>query len=67
VAHGQNRQDTKGRIRGELDFDVNRRAESEIQVVANKLNTLGDRPGDIEDLRREKLIPAQAAAPSSVQ
>jgi len=26
----QNRQDTKDRLRGELDFDVNRRSELEI-------------------------------------
>ena len=67
IMMSQNRQDTKDRIRGELDFDVNRRAESEIQGVANKLNTLGDRLGDIEDLLREKLGPAQPAVPSSVQ
>jgi CRP/FNR family transcriptional regulator, cyclic AMP receptor protein len=67
IMMSQNRQDTKDRIRGELDFDVNRRAESEIQGVANKLNTLGDRLGDIEDLLREKLGPAQIAAPSRVQ
>jgi CRP/FNR family cyclic AMP-dependent transcriptional regulator len=67
IMMSQNRQDTKDRIRGELDFDVNRRAESEIQGVANKLNTLGDRLGDIEDLLREKLGPAQPAIPSSVQ
>jgi CRP/FNR family transcriptional regulator, cyclic AMP receptor protein len=67
IMMSQNRQDTKDRIRGELDFDVNRRAESEIQGVANKLNTLGDRLGDIEDLLREKLGPAQSAIPSRVQ
>jgi CRP/FNR family transcriptional regulator, cyclic AMP receptor protein len=67
IMMSQNRQDTKDRIRGELDFDVNRRAESEIQGVANKLNTLGDRLGDIEGLLREKLGPAQSAVPSSVQ
>ena len=31
IMMSQNRQDTKDRLRGELDFDVNRRAESEIQ------------------------------------
>jgi CRP/FNR family cyclic AMP-dependent transcriptional regulator len=66
IMMSQNRQDTKDRIRGELDFDVNRRAESEIQGVANKLNTLGDRLGDIEDLLREKLGPAPSAIPSRV-
>jgi CRP/FNR family cyclic AMP-dependent transcriptional regulator len=66
IMMSQNRQDTKDRIRGELDFDVNRRAESEIQSVANKLNTLGDRLGDIEGLLREKLGPPHSAIPSSV-
>jgi len=29
IMMSQNRQDTKDRLRGELDFDVNRRAEAE--------------------------------------
>jgi CRP/FNR family cyclic AMP-dependent transcriptional regulator len=55
IMMSQNRQDTKDRLRGELDYDVNRRAESEIQGLANKLNLLGDKIGDVEDLIREKL------------
>ncbi len=55
IMMSQNRQDTKDRVRGELDYDVNRRAESEIQGLANKLNLLGDKLGDVEDLLREKL------------
>jgi CRP/FNR family transcriptional regulator, cyclic AMP receptor protein len=51
----QNRQDTKDRLRGELDYDVNRRAESEIQGLARKLNMLGNKIYDVEDLLREKL------------
>jgi uncharacterized membrane protein len=51
----QNRQDTKDRLRGELDYDVNRRAESEIQGLSRKLNLLGDKIADVEDLIREKL------------
>jgi uncharacterized membrane protein len=50
----QNRQDKKDRLRGELDFDVNRRAHAEIQGLAHKLNLLGDRMGDIEESLREK-------------
>jgi uncharacterized membrane protein len=50
----QNRQDTKDRLRGELDYDVNRRAESEIQGLARKLNLLGEKIGDVEDLLRAK-------------
>ena len=55
IMMSQNRQDKKDRVRSELDFDVNRRAESEIQGVARKLNLLGEKLGDIDDLLREKL------------
>jgi CRP/FNR family transcriptional regulator, cyclic AMP receptor protein len=55
IMMSQNRQDTKDRVRGELDYDVNRRAEFEIQGLAHKLNLLGDKIGDVEDLLREKL------------
>jgi CRP/FNR family cyclic AMP-dependent transcriptional regulator len=49
IMMSQNRQDKKDRIRGELDFDVNRRAASEIQGVAGKLNRLAEKVGDIDD------------------
>src|SRR3954471_9516470 len=55
IMMSQNRQDTKDRLRSELDFDVNRRAESEIQGLARKMNLLGDKIGDVEDLLRAKL------------
>jgi CRP/FNR family cyclic AMP-dependent transcriptional regulator len=55
IMMSQNRQDTKDRLRGELDYDVNRRAESEIQGLANKLNLLTDKVGDIDELLRAKL------------
>ena len=55
IMMSQNRQDKKDRVRNELDFDVNRRAESEIQGVSRKLNLLGEKLGDVEDLLREKL------------
>ena len=55
IMMSQNRQDTKDRLRGELDYDVNRRAESEIQGLARKLNLLGEKMGDVEDLVRQKL------------
>jgi uncharacterized membrane protein len=48
----QNRQDKKDRLRGELDYDVNRRAHHEIQGLAHKLNLLADRLGDVEELLR---------------
>jgi uncharacterized membrane protein len=49
IMMSQNRQDTKDRVRGELDYDVNRRAEAEIQGLARKLNLLTDKMGDIEE------------------
>jgi len=57
IMMSQNRQDTKDRLRSELDFDVNRRAESEIQGLSRKLNLLGDQIADIEDSLRLKLSP----------
>jgi uncharacterized membrane protein len=53
IMMSQNRQDAKDRVRSELDFDVNRRAESEIQGLARKLNELVDKVGDVEELVRE--------------
>ena len=54
IMMSQNRQDTKDRVRGELDFDVNRRAESEIQGLARKLNLLDEKMDDLGDLLRGK-------------
>ena len=56
IMMSQNRQDTKDRLRGELDYDVNRRAASDIQGLARKLNLLGEKIGDVEDLLREKVM-----------
>jgi len=53
IMMSQNRQDTKDRLRGELDYDVNRRAEREIQAVTSKLNTIDDRLEDVTDLLRK--------------
>ena len=55
IMMSQNRQDTKDRVRGELDYEVNRRAESEIQGLARKLNLIGEKMDDFEDLLRKKL------------
>jgi len=54
IMMSQNRQDMKDRVRGELDYAVNRRSETEIQGLARKLNLLGDKLGDLEDLLRGK-------------
>jgi CRP/FNR family cyclic AMP-dependent transcriptional regulator len=56
IMMSQNRQDVKDRLRGELDFDVNRRAESEIQGLARKLNLLDEKVDDLGDLLREKTV-----------
>jgi uncharacterized membrane protein len=49
IMMSQKRQDKKDRLRGELDFDVNRRAAADIQGVAAKLNLLVDKVGDLDD------------------
>ena len=53
IMMSQNRQDAKDRLRGELDFDVNRRSEAQIQGLARKLNLLGEQMGDLEDMLRD--------------
>jgi uncharacterized membrane protein len=55
IMMSQNRQDTKDRLRGELDFDVNRRAESEIQGLSRKLHLISEKLDDVDSLLREKL------------
>ncbi len=54
IMMSQNRQDAKDRMRGELDYDVNRRAEAEIQALSGKLNRLADKLDDVEELLRER-------------
>jgi uncharacterized membrane protein len=52
IMMSQNRQDTKDRLRSELDYDVNRRAESEIQGLARRLNLLDEKLDDIASIVR---------------
>lgn len=52
IMMSQNRQDKKDRLRSELDFDVNRRAEAEIQNLSRKLNLLTDKVDDLQELLR---------------
>jgi CRP/FNR family transcriptional regulator, cyclic AMP receptor protein len=54
IMMSQNRQDKKDRLRGELDYEVNRRAEAEIQGLAHKINLIGDKIGDVEDILRNR-------------
>jgi uncharacterized membrane protein len=56
IMMSQNRQDTKDRLRGELDYDVNRRAASEIQGLARKLNLLDEKIDDVTTLLRGRSI-----------
>jgi uncharacterized membrane protein len=49
IMMSQNRQDHKDRVRSELDFEVNRRAEAEIQALSRKLHYLTDIVGDIHE------------------
>jgi CRP/FNR family transcriptional regulator, cyclic AMP receptor protein len=53
IMMSQNRQDQKDRVRSELDFEVNRRAESEIQALTRKLNFLTEKVDDIDDQLRK--------------
>jgi len=56
IMMSQNRQNTRDRLRSELDFDVNRRAETEIQGLARKLNVLDDKMHDFDSLLRQAAI-----------
>jgi len=53
IMMSQNRQDIKDRLRSELDFDVNRRAEVEIKSLTHQLRILIDKVEDVEELARE--------------
>src|SRR6202161_515676 len=64
IMMSQNRQDKKDRLRSELDFDVNRRAEAEIQNLSRKLNLVTDKLCDLDDLLRDRL-PSGAGATQS--
>ena len=57
IMMSQNRQDAKDRLRSELDFDVNRRAESEIQSLSHQLSLVLDKVEDVEDALRRALPP----------
>ncbi len=52
IMMSQNRQDTKDRLRGELDFDVNRRAAMDIQGLSRKLNLIDEKIDDTIGLLR---------------
>lgn len=54
IMMSQNRQDAKDRLRSELDFQVNRRAETEIQSLSHQLSLLIDK---VEDVERQAASP----------
>ena len=64
IMMSQNRQDKKDRLRSELDFDVNRRAESEIQNLSRKLNLVTDKLCDLDDMLRQRLNFPQDTKPN---
>ena len=57
IMMSQNRQDQKDRVRGELDYAVNRRAEAEIQALSRKLSMLTEKLDDVDDLIRQPSTP----------
>ncbi len=54
IMMSQNRQDEKDRLRGELDFEVNRRSEFLIRGLAEKMNQLHEKIGDLEEQIRAR-------------
>ncbi len=56
IMMSQNRQDAKDRLRSELDFEVNRRAESEIQSLSRRLSVLDDKIDDLGELLRSPKL-----------
>ncbi len=52
IMMSQNRQDVKDRLRSELDFEVNRRSETEIQSLSHRLSLVMDKMCDMEELMR---------------
>ena len=52
IMMSQNRQDTKDRLRSELDYEVNRRAAADIQALASKIHLLADKLDDIDEILR---------------
>ena len=54
IMMSQNRQDVKDRVRSELDFQVNRRAEAEIQLLSHQMSSL---MGKMEDVVRQRASP----------
>jgi uncharacterized membrane protein len=68
IMMSQNRQDTKDRLRSELDFDVNVRAESEIQSLSERLSVMLEKIDDVGELVRKVLnTPSQAGGQAGLK
>jgi uncharacterized membrane protein len=52
IMMSQNRQDVKDRVRSELDFQLNRRAETEIQSLSHQMSSL---VGKMEEVVRQTV------------
>jgi len=52
----QNRQDTKDRLRSELDFNINRLAEAEIKGLSRRMDLLHEQIGDVGNMLRSPLM-----------
>jgi uncharacterized membrane protein len=63
IMMSQNRQDEKDRLRSELDFEVNKRAEAEIQSLSHRLSLLMDKVDDVEDVVRQAIAPVTKPGP----
>ena len=50
----RNPNEVMDRVRSEMDYDVNRRSEAEIQRLGETLHLLGDKVDDVSDLLRER-------------
>jgi CRP/FNR family cyclic AMP-dependent transcriptional regulator len=59
IMMSQNRQDTKDRLRSELDFNINRQAEAEIQDLSRKLDLLEQKIGGVGNMLRSPLRNAE--------
>jgi uncharacterized membrane protein len=65
IMMSQNRQDLKDRLRSELDFNVNRRAETEIQSLSHRLSMLLDKMEDVECVVRQAASPKARTEPEN--
>jgi len=64
IMMSQNRQDVKDRMRSELDFEVNKRAELEIRALSRQVNLLGDRVTDIQEMLQDQAEQRDSTEPS---